>query len=308
MNLFITGFDGFVGINVRKYLLRHSTIKLFRVSREQLNSSKNLFKSDLTSKTSSLLHLAGKAHDLKNTSNPEEYYKVNFELTKNLYDSFVDSELQKFIFISSIKAVADQTNETISENYFPNPQTPYGKSKLLAEQYIQSCLLPASKSYYILRPSMIHGPGNKGNLNLLYKIVATGMPWPLGKFQNERTFCSIENLSFIIKEIISRDDIPSGIYNVADDDSVSTNELVKLISEVLCIKFRKLNISKKLIIVVAKIGSACKLPFNTERLSKLTETFKVSNSKIVNALNLSLPIKAKDGLRLTFKSFSLYDK
>ena len=78
---------------------------------------------------------------------------------------------------------------------------------------------------------MIHGPGNKGNLNLLYKLVSNNIPWPLGAFENKRSFCSIDNLMFIIKEIIEREDIPSGIYNVADDQPLSTNELIMLIAE-----------------------------------------------------------------------------
>ena len=78
---------------------------------------------------------------------------------------------------------------------------------------------------------MIHGPGNKGNLNLLYNLVSKGFPWPLGDFENKRSFCSIENLCFIIRELIERDDIPSGIYNIADDVPLSTNEVVRLIAE-----------------------------------------------------------------------------
>ena len=80
---------------------------------------------------------------------------------------------------------------------------------------------------------MIHGPNNKGNLNLLYKIVKRGMPWPLGNFKNQRSFCSIDNLSFIIKELIKNNNVKSGIYNVSDDETISTNELINLISSVL---------------------------------------------------------------------------
>jgi len=86
----------------------------------------------------------------------------------------------------------------------------------LAEQYILSQPIPEGKRVYILRPCMIHGPGNKGNLNLLYSLVTKGFPWPLGLFENSRSYLSIENLCFIIKELIDREDIPSGVYNVAN--------------------------------------------------------------------------------------------
>jgi nucleoside-diphosphate-sugar epimerase len=78
---------------------------------------------------------------------------------------------------------------------------------------------------------MIHGPHNNGNLNLLYKFVSRNIPWPLGAFENKRSFCSIDNMIFIFNELIERDDIPSGIYNIADDEPLSTNELINLISK-----------------------------------------------------------------------------
>jgi len=76
---------------------------------------------------------------------------------------------------------------------------------------------------------MIHGPGNKGNLNLLYKLVQKGLPWPLGAFENKRSFTSIDNLTHIITQIIEKE-IDPGIYQIADDEALSTNELIQLIA------------------------------------------------------------------------------
>ncbi|MDP4679990.1 MAG: nucleoside-diphosphate-sugar epimerase, partial [Cyclobacteriaceae bacterium] len=101
----------------------------------------------------------------------------------------------------------------------------------MTEEYIQSQPLPQGKSYYILRPCMIHGPGNKGNLNLLYKLISNGIPYPLAAFENKRSFLSVENLCFVIRELLERDDIPSGIYNVSDDEVLSSNTLIKLIAK-----------------------------------------------------------------------------
>jgi nucleoside-diphosphate-sugar epimerase len=151
---------------------------------------------------------------------------------------------------------------------------------------------------------MIHGPGNKGNLNLLYKIVKKGIPWPLGAFKNKRSFCSIDNLLFIINELIERDDIPFGVYNIADDEAVSTNDLIKLIAESQNSKYRIWNISPILINFLAKIGDIFKLPLNTERLNKLTETYIVSNTKIKNAINKPLPVSSRNGLINTLHSFN----
>jgi nucleoside-diphosphate-sugar epimerase len=251
-----------------------------------------------------VIHLAGKAHDLKNTSTPDEYYKVNTELTINLFDAFLASKAKVFITLSSVKAVADEVVGVLHEVVIPKPMTHYGKSKLLAEQYILSKQIPEGKRVYILRPCMIHGPGNKGNLNLLYSLVSKGLPWPLGLFENSRSYLSIKNLCFIINESIEREDIPSGVYNVADDVPLSTNEVIKMIAESKGMKARILNLSRSLIKVLARVGDILKLPLNSERLQKLTESYIVSNTKIKEALGKPLPVSSNDGLIRTFQSFA----
>ncbi len=290
--IFITGSSGFVGINLIKYL---SPI---------YNLDKYLKNSEIKIDHEVVIHLAGKAHDLKNVSSSDEYYKVNTELTKEIFDAFLISEAKVFITLSSVKAVADEVDGELTEDVTPNPITHYGKSKLLADQYILSQPIPIGKRVYILRPCMIHGPGNKGNLNLLYSLVSKGLPWPLGLFENSRSYLSIENLCFIIKELIVREDILSGVYNVADDVQLSTNKVIKMIAESRGSKARILNLSKNLIKVLARVGDVLKLPLNSERLQKLTESYIVSNAKIKEALGKQLPVSSKEGLMRTFQSFA----
>jgi nucleoside-diphosphate-sugar epimerase len=293
MRIYLTGSSGFVGT---------SFINYFKADNITRYKSGDKIKIDTSS---AVIHLAGKAHDLKKTSNPEEYYQVNTELTKIVYDAFLDSGAKVFITLSSVKSVADEVEGFLAEEHTPKPITHYGKSKLLAEQYILSKEIPKDKRVYILRPCMIHGPGNKGNLNLLYKIVSKRIPWPLGAFENKRSFCSIDNLMFIIKELIERDDIPSGVYNVADDEALSTNDIISLLAESQNRKAYIWKVSKGLIQSFAKIGDVLRLPLTTERLQKLTESYMVSNQKIKTAIGKDLPVSAIDGLLKTFNSFHI---
>jgi len=291
-----------VGQNLRAYLTKDFNIK--GISRQQSPLSltyENYFNNK--QEAVALVHLAGKAHDLKKTSNDSEYFEVNYELTNKLYDQFLASDARQFIYISSVKSVADSVDGILSEEEVPNPVTAYGKSKQMAEAYIMANL-PADKKVYILRPCMIHGPGNKGNLNLLFSLVSKGFPWPLGAFENQRSFLSIENLCFVIKELLSQNNIPSGIYNVADDEPLSTNELIQLIAVSQKKQSRILSIPKSFIIGMAKFGDKLHLPLNTERLQKLTESYVVSNAKIKQAIGKSFPVNVKEGLLKTFKSFS----
>ena len=150
---------------------------------------------------------------------------------------------------------------------------------------------------------MIHGPGNKGNLNLLYKLVSMKFPWFLGAFENQRSFCSIDNLLFIIKELIENKNISPGIYNIADDVTLSTNEVIRLIAKSINSNSLIWRVSKSLIRNIAILGDKIYLPLNSERLKKITESYVVSNKKIVNAIGKELPIDSKKGLLETFESF-----
>jgi nucleoside-diphosphate-sugar epimerase len=248
--------------------------------------------------------LAGKAHDTSNTADASVYFDINVGLTKQIMDLFLASAATKFIFFSSVKAAADTVEGAIlTEAVSCNPKTPYGQSKLEAEQYILAQPLPAGKKICILRPCMIHGPGNKGNLNLLYKIAQKGLPWPLGAFENSRSFTSIENLQFVIGQLIERD-IEQGIYQVADDEPLSINELIELMSESFNSKARIWNVPPGLIHIFAKTGDLLRLPLNSERLKKLTESYVVSNQKLKEALGIEkMPLTAKAGMKRTFASF-----
>jgi nucleoside-diphosphate-sugar epimerase len=290
-SIFITGSSGFVGFNLIEYFSASIFLKHQRGAPIEINQ-------DI------VIHLSGKAHDLKNTSSSQEYYDVNTELTKKVYDAFLTSETKVFISLSSVKAVADQVEGELTEQHQPIPVTHYGKSKLLAEQYIFSKEIPEGKRVYVLRPCMIHGPRNKGNLNLLYKLVSKRIPWPLGAFDNKRSFCSIDNLMFIFKELIERENIPSGVYNVADDEPLSTNELIGLIAQTQNRSHWVWSLSKKFIEGVASIGDKLHLPLNTERLQKLTSSYVVSNAKIKAAIGKPLPVSSREGLFKTFQSFN----
>src|SRR5690606_229191 len=142
-------------------------------------------------------------------------------------------------------------------------------------------------------------------LNLLYKVVEKGMPWPLASFHNQRSFLSIDNLNFLIEQMLGNTELPSGVYNFADDVALSTNELVSLISKTLGKKPKLWHIPTGLIRGTVKIGDVLPLPLNSERLKKLTESYVVSNTKIKQALGIEkLPLTAKEGLKKTIKSFS----
>jgi nucleoside-diphosphate-sugar epimerase len=307
MNILLTGSSGFIATNLYNAFHKdYNLLGLDITTKGEFPTTKvySWNQLDQLPPTNTIIHLAGKAHDTKNTSDQQSYFDINLGLTQKIFDYFLKSDAEKFIFFSTVKAVVDSVEgEFLTEDVEPNPQTPYGQSKLEAEKYILSKKLSAGKKVYILRPCMIHGPGNKGNLNLLYSIVKKGIPWPLGAFENKRSFLSIENLSFVIRQLIEKD-IEPGTYQIADDEPLSTNELFSIIAKSLGKKPRVYNISKGLIKSLAKAGDLLHLPLNTERLKKLTESYVVSNSKLKAALGIErMPVSAEEGLVRTLESF-----
>ena len=296
MRIIFTGLTGFVGKNLRQHLISKSD-KVIPLS---LRSGDY----QLDNTADAIIHLAGKAHDTKNSSDDNEYYRVNTDLTIALFDKFLQSDIKDFIFFSSVKAAADSVEGTLTEDSKANPQTAYGKSKLKAETYLLSKQLPSNKRLIIIRPCMIHGEGNKGNLNLLYQVVKYSVPWILAAYENRRSFISIDNLNYVVYEILNHPKIPSGIYNIEDDKPMSTNGLISLIAESINKKPRLLKIPKFAISQMAKIGDKAHLPLNTERLQKLTESYVVSNQKIKQSLGIeTLPFTVEQGLTKTIKSF-----
>ncbi|WP_321516512.1 NAD-dependent epimerase/dehydratase family protein [Marinifilum fragile] len=307
-NILITGISGFVGTNLVDYFKQFENHTLYGLDivNVDIEGVEKVFSWENLNDVGSMdivIHLAGKAHDLKNTTEEQIYFDINYGLTKEIFDWYLSSTCSQFYLMSSVKAVADVVHgEMLCEDDIPNPITAYGRSKLKAEEYILNKNVPKGKSFYIFRPCMIHGPGNKGNLNLLYSIVSKGIPWPLGAYSNERSFVSIQNLCFVFNCFIG--ELPeSGIYNIADDESLSTNEIIKLIYDSKDKVERIWNLPKGFINSMAKVGDVCRLPFNKERLQKLTENYRVSNKKLLSVLKKDLPKSSVEGMKLTLESF-----
>lgn len=309
MKILITGVHGFVGSNLVKALSKDHTIYGLDIVSPIKEGVRYTFSWDFLDKpdeipeVDAIIHLAGKAHDTKNEAAADVYFKVNTELTKKIYDYFLTSNTaKKFIFFSTAKAAADKVDGILTEDVVPSPKGPYGESKIAAEKYIQEHMID-EKQVYILRPCMIHGPGNKGNLNLLYGVVKKGIPWPLGSFENRRTFTSIDNLCFVINGLLTKD-VPTGIYNMGDDEALSTNELIEEICKSIGKKAHIWKLPKGLMTGIAKIGGMLHLPLDSERLRKLTENYISSNEKIKKALGVEkMPVDAKKGLQRTLESF-----
>jgi nucleoside-diphosphate-sugar epimerase len=316
MKILITGAFGFVGTNLSAYLAArgHELIALYG-TRTQPSAYTGFFTWDQLDRIDwaaidAVIHLAGKAHDTRTASDPQSYFDVNVGLTQKIVDACIGQGRQgpkAFVLFSSVKAVADRVVGVLREDDLPAPQTPYGKSKLEAEKVVLSAFgsEPSVSRAYILRPCMIHGLGSKGNLNLMYEFVRRGIPWPLGAFENRRSFASIGNVCAAVEALLATHSVAAGVYQVADDEPLAINDVVRLIAESLGRESSIWRIPTSLVTAAARTGDLLRLPLDSERLKKLTESYVVSNEKLKQALGWQrMPVEARDGLRQTFASFA----
>ncbi len=299
MHIFLTGGTGFVGQAIIKYFnVNHPDWKIFAISRAENNPIlKNVqwltghqdFGQIIDENSiKSVIHLAGKAHDTKNTSKAEEYFEVNYGITKKLFDAFASSNASKFIFLSSIKAVGDDQAYITNALDLSEPQTPYAKSKREAEKYIQNFNLSSGKSFYILRPTLIYGPSVKGNLATLVKFARKGLPYPFEAFENKRSYLSLNNLCHIFIKLVENG-YNSMTLNIANEDAISTKELMSIIFGSIEKKPPRLYFPPFLIKAIASLGNHLPLPLNTEKLNKITSSFVVDTAEMTTKLGFSLP-------------------
>jgi len=180
----------------------------------------------------SVIHLAGRAHVLSDRQAAETdwlYRLVNVEGTRILARQAAESGIKHFIFVSSIGAVADSSESPVSDTTPCRPTTPYGKSKLEAEKALKKVAGERGMEWTIIRPPLVYGPGNPGNMERLLKLIRTGIPLPLASVRNRRSFIYVENLVDLILKCLGNAKAFGKVYLPSDGEDLSTAQLIEKI-------------------------------------------------------------------------------
>ena len=177
-----------------------------------------------------VVHLAAYAHVM----NPKKVdlgvlRRTNVEGTANLARQAAQSGVKHFVFLSSIGAVADSSESIVSATTPCLPTTPYGKSKLLAENALKDAADGLDMEWTIIRPPLVYGPGNPGNMERLLKLIRSGVPLPLGSVRNRRSFIYVENMVDLISKCLGNANAVGKVYLPSDGEDVSTPELIRAI-------------------------------------------------------------------------------
>lgn len=259
--------------------------------------------------TDTVIHLAARAHILHDSSpNPEaEFFKVNTEGTANLVRQCIQAGVKHFIFISSIGAMASLSNQTLHENSYCQPDTAYGRSKLAAEQALINLTSQSDMTWTILRPTLVYGLENPGNMERLVKLVKKGFPLPFGLVKNRRSFVYVENLVDAIITCLTHPNATNQIFLISDGEDLSTPNLICKIADYLSCRCNLLPVPSSLLRAAAHLGDVGEkllgrsLPLNTPTIERLLGSLAVDSSKIRNTLNWQPPFTIDEGLQKTLR-------
>ncbi len=220
--ILVTGANGFIG----KRFVEYNKERFYITT---LSVRDDVYKTFDFTGFDSIVHLAGKAHDM-NCKDDSEYFNVNTDITKTLATKAKSDGVKHFIYISSVKVYGKEDRGLITEKSECLPEDAYGKSKLLAEHFLQS-IQDENFKVAIVRPPMVYGAGVKGNMDRLIHLCKKKYPLPLGNIGNLRTMVFVDNMIELLNTII--DQQAQGIFIPSDKKPISTDALILMIKQSL---------------------------------------------------------------------------
>lgn len=284
-SLLFTGGTGYLGRNVKPILDQIYEVTTIGITdRDMIKANFVTDILELPQRYDIVLHAAGKAHTYPKTeSEKQAFYDVNYKGTIHLCDTLEKVGVPKsFIFISTMAVYGSDGSACVTEEFPLKGDTPYAKSKLMAEEYLTVWCKKHNVTLGILRPALLAGPNPPGNLGAMIKGIQMGHYLSIDHSKARKSFLMVYDIAHVVPPLAK----VGGVYNICDDDSVSYRQL----EEVICKQLkRKMPVSIPMWLArwMAKVGDKVgeKAPINSLKLTKLTRTSIYSNAKIRAALD-----------------------
>jgi nucleoside-diphosphate-sugar epimerase len=323
MKVLITGATGFIGSHLIPRLNQISDCQIVAAIRNEDSQKKlpitvaTVIVGEIDHQTNwsqalreveVVIHLAARAHILQEQvpNSEAEFIRVNTQGTANLVQQSIQAGVKHFIFISSIGAVATLSNEILTETSSCQPDTPYGRSKLQAEQALINLASNSSMTWTILRPTLVYGEGNPGNMASLIQLVKLGLPLPLGLVKNRRSFLYVGNLVDAIAICLTHSQAKNQLFVISDGQTLSTPELIKQIARALNRSIVLIPIPLSLIKLLVVMADQLEkllgkpLPVNSSTVNRLLGSLTIDNSLICQTLNWQPPYTIDEGFSKSF--------
>lgn len=308
--ILITGATGFIGRPLLNELIQRNNNVIAAVRSEKNNLPYNVLQAkmndvfDLESAQmmhgmDTVIHCAARAHVLhEHTTNPLiEFRKTNTIGTLNLAKQAIVAGVKRFVFISTIGVLGNLNEQPFSESDTPDPQGAYAISKYEAELGLLELAKKSSLEVVIIRPPLAYGPNVPGNFSLLLHWMYKNIPLPFKAIDNKRSFVALDNLVDFIIVCAEHPAAANEIFLVADDEDLSTSELLNRVSILLGKKARLFSINQKL------LEFCLNLVGKKDLAQRLCKSLQVDISKAKRLLNWSPKIKVDEGLQKMTKFF-----
>lgn len=278
--LLFTGASGFLGYNILPILYREygviHTMGLGQKDDIKINLAKEI--PLLETHYDIVLHASGKAHVIPKTDEEKQaFYDVNYQGTINLCSGLEKVGVPKsFVFISTVAVYGCEFGELVTEDHPLNGDTPYAKSKIMAEEYLIEWCNKHGVILSILRPSLIAGTNAPGNLGAMVNGIRTGRYLSIADGRAKKSILMAQDIAHLLPLLENK----GGIYNVCDSYNPSFGELEVSISKQLN-KKHPINIPYWIAKAMALCGDLLgnKAPINSLKLKKITESLTFSNEK-----------------------------
>lgn len=257
-----------------------------------------------------VVHLAGLAHKIgpDTEQSTDLFDKVNHQATASLVTALGHNPtIGRFIFISSVSVYGEHPNLPLTENTPPNPHTPYGLSKLKAEEVIARQLPKSLVKWAIFRPVLVYGPGHPGNMARLEKLIRRRTPVPVRRRSNKRSFLFVGNLASAILAYLQSEAPPTArTWLIADPTTCSTAELVQWIGTAMHLPGKTLPLPEWFIRHSRTAGDLLRrmgipFPWNSATVQKLLGDFYVDSSLLQQELNWKPAWSTQEGIIQTYE-------
>lgn len=322
-NILVTGATGFIGryllpvlhqqgwqirATVRNNFIEDLPFEIENIKVGEIDGNTDW--SEAVRGMDAVIHLAARAHVLKEEiDNPEaEFLRVNTEGTANLVKQSIAAGVKHFIFISSIGAMATLSECVLTEKSPCQPDTPYGRSKLQAERALINLAKESEMTWTILRPTLVYGAGNPGNMERLMKLIEKNLPLPFASVKNRRSFIFVGNLVDAIATCFTHPNAANQIFLVNDDRDLSTPELICQIAKEMNRPCNLFPVPPNLLKFLGYSGDTLQkltkksLPFNSATIDRLLGSLFVDISHIKGTLNWQPPFTIERGIEQTLQT------
>jgi nucleoside-diphosphate-sugar epimerase len=258
-----------------------------------------------------VIHLAGLAHQPVGSANlTAEFRRINIEGTRFLACAAARSGVRKFVFLSSIAAICTRSDTPIDDGTPCAPVDSYGCSKLEAEEALVLQCKDSETDWCILRPPLVYGPGNPGNMRKLMWLISTGLPLPFGSIRNRRSFIFVDNLVDAMISVLPHQGVVRSTYVVSDGSDFSTPEFVRALSKAAGRSARLLAIPVSALTFFGRVGDAANFLFgssiglNSNAIDRLVSSLPVDGSRFRDYFDWHPPVGIGLAVEQTGQAFA----